>query len=92
MAGLIARGDALLSLGDVAAARLFYERAASGGSARAATSAGKTYDPLFLATIRASGVTPNRTLATAWYRRGMALGDSESTNRLAQLIPDGPAN
>lgn len=75
----------MLALGDIAAARLFYERAVTLGSARGATSLGKTYDPAFLASIRATGVTPNRDLAATLYRRGAELGDMEGTRRLAML-------
>ena len=50
-AALVARGDAMLELGDVSAARLLYERAAALGNAKAATAAGKTYDPAFLISI-----------------------------------------
>jgi len=79
---LLSRGDAMLALGDIAAARLLYERAAVLGSARAATAAGKTYDPSFLASIQASGILPDRAAAMAWYRKGGALGDPEG-RRLA---------
>lgn len=82
---LLSRGDTMLALGDIAAARLFYERAVTLGSARGATSLGKTYDPAFLASIRATGVTPNRDLAATLYRRGAELGDMEGTRRLAML-------
>lgn len=75
----------MLALGDIAAARLFYERAAALGSARGATSLGKTYDPAFLTSIQATGVTPNRDLAASWYRKGAALGDMEGGHRLAML-------
>ncbi|MDQ2802492.1 MAG: hypothetical protein M3Y41_07340, partial [Pseudomonadota bacterium] len=64
---LLARGDAVLALGDVSAARLCYERAAGGGSARAALSAGKTYDPAFLAAINVQGMQPNPEAAATWY-------------------------
>ena len=45
---LVARGDALFSTGDLAAARTFYERAADIGEAQAALRLGETYDPVFL--------------------------------------------
>jgi TPR repeat protein len=75
----------MLSLGDIAATRLFYERAAGLGSAQGATSLGKTYDPAFLASIRAAGVAPNSALAASWYRKGAALGDAEGRRLLAAL-------
>jgi TPR repeat protein len=82
---LLARGDAMLALGDLAVARLFYARAASLGSARAATSLGRTYDPEFLASIHATGITPDRAAASDWYRKGAALGDRDGAARLARL-------
>ena len=84
-AALVARGDAMLELGDVSAARLLYERAATLGNAKAATAAGKTYDPAFLTSIRASGLVPDRATAAAWYQKGVALGDREAADRLAKL-------
>jgi TPR repeat protein len=84
-AALVARGDAMLELGDVSAARLLYERAAALGNAKAATAAGKTYDPAFLTSIRASGLVPDRATAAAWYQKGVALGDREAADRLAKL-------
>jgi TPR repeat protein len=82
---LLSRGNAMLALGDIAAARLFYERAASLGSAQGAVSLGKTYDPGFLAAIRAAGVTPDRDAAATWYRKGVALGDTEGSHLLVTL-------
>lgn len=43
-------GDALLAVGDLTSARLFYERAAETG--HAATKVAKTLDPLVLKAIR----------------------------------------
>jgi TPR repeat protein len=82
---LLSRGDAMVALGDVVAARLLYQRAAALGSARAATAVGKTYDPRFLASIHASGIAADRTVAAAWYRKGAASGDTEGADRLAGL-------
>src|SRR5207245_8712349 len=48
VAMLLKRGDELLATGDISGARLFYERAATAGSALGAMGAGKTHDPLFL--------------------------------------------
>ena len=82
---LLERGEAMLALGDIAAARLFFERAAALGSAQAATSLGKTFDPAFLASIEAAGVTPDRSKAAVWYTKAAALGDAEGSSRLAAL-------
>src|SRR5262249_39176138 len=48
MAALLARGDSLLSVGDVASARLVYERLADAGGGLAAIRLGETFDQLFL--------------------------------------------
>lgn len=82
---LLARGDALFAVGDVSAARLCYERAAAGGSARAAAAVGKTYDPAFLATINVKGMEPDLGSAAAWYRQAAALGDHEAPALLRNL-------
>jgi hypothetical protein len=82
---LLARGEAMLAVGDIVAARLFFDRAVQLGSGRAATFLGQTYDAAYLASIRASGVRPDRELAAFWYRKGSALGDEEATRRLSLL-------
>ena len=84
-ATLLARGDALVAIGDVAAARLAYQRAAAPASARAATAAGKTYDPRFLQAIGAIGVVADPGAAAAWYRKGAALGDEDAAPLLGGL-------
>ncbi len=82
---LLSRGDTMLALGDISAARRLYERAAALGSARAATAVGKTYDPVFLASIHATGIIADRDAAAGWYRKGAALGDRDGADRLARL-------
>jgi hypothetical protein len=88
---LITRGDSLLALGDIAAARLLYERAASLGSGRAATAVGRTYDPQELAKLRVSGPKPDKALAASWYRSGATLGDTEAAGMLRHLNEGEPA-
>ena len=78
----IARGDQLLSLGDIAAARLFYELAAQQGHAEAATAMGRTYDPAFLKERKVIGVPGNPALAAEWYRRAAEAGDPEAQSLL----------
>jgi TPR repeat protein len=82
---LLRRGDALLGLGDVSAARLLYERAAAGGDGRGATGAGKTYDPVFLLGIGARGIQADPVAAANWYRRAIELGDRSAAERLTQM-------
>jgi len=84
---LLRRGDAMLKQGDVVWARLFYERAAAAGSGQGATSAGKTYDPKFLASIDAIGMKGDVARAIEWYRvASTLLGDTEGGERLKLLI------
>jgi TPR repeat protein len=85
-ATLIARGDALLRLSDVAAARLLYARAATLGSARAATALAKTYDPVFLAAARVYGVLPDARQALVWYQRAMNAGDAAAGPHFIALV------
>jgi hypothetical protein len=82
---LLRRGDAALTDGDIIAARLLYERAAAMGSAKAATSAGKTYDIDFLSQSGARGIRPDQTVAAAWFRKAAALGDPEARSLLARI-------
>jgi len=84
---LLSRASEMLALGDLSAARLLYQRAATLGSAQAATALGRTYDPAYLATMKATGIQPDRAAAAAWYRKGVALGDPEAADRLISLGP-----
>jgi hypothetical protein len=76
-APLLERGDRLFGTGDVATARLFYERAADAGNSQAALRLGETYDPAFLqrAQLRLAG---DRGLAMFWYGRARELGADEA--------------
>ncbi len=78
ISALLARGDSLFGIGDVASARLFYERATDAGDAQAALRLGETYDPFFLMRVRLNGVRGDLAVATRWYRRARDLGASEA--------------
>jgi hypothetical protein len=84
-AALLARGDRLLSIGDVTSARLFYERAVDGGAGLAAVRLGETYDPVFLDRIHLRGVRADRGLALFWYRRARDLGATDAEVLLRAL-------
>ncbi|WP_338661846.1 hypothetical protein VQH23_16620 [Pararoseomonas sp. SCSIO 73927] len=88
---LLRRGDALLALGDVSAARLFYERAAAAGSAPAAIAMARTYDPAILGELGVRGLRPERDAAIAWYRRAVALGGAGASGPLERLEAGGRA-
>jgi TPR repeat protein len=82
---LVERGDQMLATGDVASARLFYERAAAQGSAAAAAAVGKTLDPLYLRERGVRGVPGNADQAEAWYRKATDAGDDEARLLLMDL-------
>jgi hypothetical protein len=85
IAELLARGDALLRTGDVASARLFYERAANAGDGRAALRVGGTFDPAFLDRNALRGVRGDPAEARYWYHRAHDLGEVEAERRLKRL-------
>ncbi len=85
IASLIRHGDEMLGIGDIAAARLLFRRAADAGSAAAALAIGKTNDPSFLAEIGAQGIVPDPVAAAEWYRRAAALGDHDADRLLNGL-------
>ncbi len=85
IAALVARGDAFLSAGDIASARLFYERAADGGDSAAALRLGATFDPNFLGRVGVRGDPGDPARAAFWYRRARDLGDAAAAERLKNL-------
>ena len=78
IATLLARGDNLLGLGDMASARLFYERATKAGDGHAALRLGATYDPDFLDRVHLPHLQGDVAQALSWYRRARDLGESEA--------------
>jgi len=78
MAGLVARGDAFLDTGDIASARLFFERAADAGDGRAAMRMAVTYDTAFLDRAGLHGLDGDPERATFWYRRARELGEGKA--------------
>jgi hypothetical protein len=85
VAALVARGDAFLSAGDIASARLFYERAADAGDSAAALRLGATFDPNFLGRVGIRGNPGDPAQAASWYRRARDLGDAAAAERLKNL-------
>jgi TPR repeat protein len=85
IAALLARGDWLFATGDVASARLLYERAAGVGEARAAVKLGETFDPAFLSRRNLRGARADPAMAVFWYRRARDLGASDAGSRLIRL-------
>ena len=85
VATLRARGDTLLSMGDVTSSRLFYERAFIAGDAQAAIRLGATYDPVFLSRARVQGMRGDMAIALEWYRRARDLGAVEAESLLRSI-------
>ena len=85
IAALLERGNALSRTGDVASARLFYERAADAGEAQGAVRLAETFDPVFLDRAYLRGVRSDFDAAVFWYRRARELGATEVADRLKAL-------
>ena len=85
LTALLTRAKQLLALGDIGAARLLLERAASAQDASAAFLLARTYDPTVLGSPNTRTITPDARLARDWYRKAAALGSSEAQKRLTQL-------
>ncbi len=84
-AELLARGDVYLRAGDIASARLFYERAADAGDGHAALQVGATFDPTFLASVGLRSLPGDPAQALFWYRRALGLGVGEAEPHLKRL-------
>ena len=82
---LLARGDMLFGTGDVASARLFYERVADTGEAQAAVRLAETFDPVFLDYAHLRDVRGDFSLALLWYRRARDLGAKGIERELKRL-------
>ena len=82
---LVERGRTLFEAGDLAAARLFFRRAANAGDASAALAMGATYDPEVLAKRFVRGIGANLEEARGWYEKARELGSPEGPRRLEML-------
>ncbi len=83
------RGNELLATGDIASARLFFERAANAGDAGSAVGMAKTFDPNELAKAGARGVKGDAAKADYWYQRARLLaGNRNSGNQVKENLRD----
>jgi hypothetical protein len=82
IARIVKRGDELMAFGDVASARLMYQRAAEAGEAMAAFALAETYDPQVLTNKR---FLPDVGLAQQWYAKARDLGSDKASERLDRL-------
>jgi hypothetical protein len=79
-------GAELMAHGDIAAARMMFQRAAEAGEAAAAFAVAETYDPVVLRTLRVrGGITPDLALARSWYEKARDLGSSAAPERIVRL-------
>jgi hypothetical protein len=85
IAEMVERGRILFDSGDVAAARLFFRRAASAGNAAAALAMGATYDPDVLAKRFVRGIGADPEAARMWYEKARELGSPEGPRRIEML-------
>jgi hypothetical protein len=85
------RGDAMLAIKDISAARKLYEQAANLGSAAAAKGLARTYDPAYVGKLSIMGMRPDLAMAAIWYDRAAALGDREAAQRMHELDTPGAA-
>lgn len=83
---LLVDGDALLSQGDIASARLFFERAADAGNAHAALRMGRTFDPVFLSRLGVVGMKGDDREAALWYWRAHELGEDRDAAGVDQPL------
>jgi multidrug efflux system membrane fusion protein len=84
-AGLVRRGDAYASAGDITSARLFYERAAEAGDGRAAVRIAMTFDHLVLRQIGIRATAGDSREALFWYQRARDLGQPTAELLLKEL-------
>jgi len=82
---LLQHGDSVLRTGDVASARLFYERASAAGDGWAALRLGATFDPTFLERLGLGKLQSDAVAARAWYSRALELGVIEAKRQLNGL-------
>jgi hypothetical protein len=86
LAGLLKRGNELVSRGDLGGARLVFERAAQSGESRAALALASTYDPVVLERLGERGLAPDIAMARFWYEKAKELGSKEAPERLQVLV------
>ena len=82
---LVKQGEQFAEAGDLAGARILFQRAAEAGDATAATALGATYDPTVLAKLGAVGISADLEKARFWYQKAASLGSPDARRRLDLL-------
>src|SRR5215217_4510402 len=72
--GYLAKGERMLKAGDIAAARLFFTRAAEASEVRGALAMARSFDQETLRTLPVYGLQPNPQEAARWYAKAKDLG------------------
>lgn len=81
----ITKGNELLAEGDIATARLYYQRGVDAGLHEGALAMAATFDPAELARLGALGIAGDTKAARHWYERARELGAPEAAERLRRL-------
>jgi hypothetical protein len=82
---LLKKGQVLLKIGDVSAARLSFETLALRGSAKGAFALAQSYDPAVLHSVAIAGLKPDLAKAKEWYAKAAELGNEDAVRRLSAL-------
>jgi TPR repeat protein len=83
---MMKNGAQLMTNGDIAAARMMFQRAAEAGEAMGAFALAETYDPSMLKKLGTrGGITSDIALAQNWYEKARDLGSTLAPERLERL-------
>ena len=82
---LMKKGEQLLAVGDLVAARIAFQRAAETGDGTAAVALGATYDPTELRKRGVVGMGADVSQARSWYQKAEKFGSPEARGRLDAL-------
>src|SRR6266481_1445727 len=85
LATLLKRARSLISIGDIAPARLLLKRAADAQEATAALLLAQTYDPAVLGKQDMRSIAPDPALAREWYQKAARCGSVDAQQRLSQM-------
>jgi hypothetical protein len=85
LATLLKRAKSLISIGDIAPARLLLKRAADAQEATAALLLAQTYDPAVLGKQDMRSIAPDPALAREWYQKAARYGSVDAQQRLSQM-------
>jgi hypothetical protein len=82
---LLKRGQDALNNGDLVAARLLLQRAATAGSADGTLALAQTFDPAVIGRLGAVGVVADAAKAREWYQKAARLGSGLAAQQVANF-------